>query len=148
VAHKPVETIPVRAAFWAGLPLLVYGSWRLRARPPASFAFGIAWFLLFVPQVWEHTEILIFLTLPALGRRCQWLFVALLAATFFYNGTQQDLLREVARGERPASVLAAFLWIYPALNLAALAAVLSGRNGARESAGPARETAADRARAS
>lgn len=136
-ARRPVETLPVRAAFWVGLPLLGYGAWRLRAAPPASFAFGVAWLLLFVPQVWEHTEVLLFLALPALAPRWRWLMATLLAATFFYNDYQQELLGELLRGERGPASLAALLWLYPFLNLLALAALLDGdgsRSGQRAEA--------------
>jgi hypothetical protein len=123
--RRPVATFAVRAAFWAGLPLLAWGAWRLRAEALAAFGFGAAWLLLFVPQVWEHTEILLFLALPGLAPRWRWAFVALLAATFFYNDVQQELLREVLRGERPPGALRALLWLYPSLALLAQGALLA-----------------------
>ena len=132
-ARAPVESLPVRAVFWAGLPLAAWGAWRLRAAPEAAFAFGLAWTLLFVPQIWEHTELLLFAALPALLPRWRLAALALLAATFFYAGLQQQLLREVLSGARPAAALGALLWFYPSLNLLVLGAAL--QSGVRRAAG-------------
>lgn len=122
--RAPVRSFPVRGVFWAGLPLLAWASWRLRARPPAALACGIAWTLLFVPQIWEHTEILLFAALPALPRRYQGILAAMLALTFFYNQSQQELLAGALRGESAATPIGLLLWLYPALNLLAFAAAL------------------------
>lgn len=140
-ARAPVESLPVRALFWAALPLAAWGAWRLRRAPEAAFAFGLAWTLLFVPQIWEHTELLLFAALPALLPRWRRVALALLAATFFYGGLQQGLLREVLSGARPAISLAALLLFYPSLNLLVLGAALESgepragkrRSGARAS---------------
>lgn len=127
----PVETLPVRAAFWLGLPLLVWGARRLRAEPVPALSFGLAWTLLFVPQVWEHTEILLFAALPGLARRYQLGLAAMLAATFFYNGWQQRLLGAALAGEGGASPIALLLWLYPAIHLYVLLAAMAsaGRSG-------------------
>ncbi len=141
-ARGPVGSWPVRSAFFVGLPLLAWGSWRLRRRPEPALAFGIAWTLLFVPQIWEHTEILLFATLPALAPRWRWPVIALLAATCFYGGIQQELLRAVLAGARPPASLAALLLLYPSLNLLVLGAALTGegRDPSRGSASAARPT--------
>ena len=123
-SSRPVETVPVRAAFWLGLPLLVWGTLRLREQPSQAFAFGIAWMLLFVPQVWEHTEILLFAALPALARRYQLALAAALAATFFYNGAQQRLLIRALQGQSGPEPVTLLLWLYPAIALFVLLAAL------------------------
>jgi alpha-1,2-mannosyltransferase len=137
-ARGPVGTWPVRSAFWIGLPLLAWGSWRLRRSPEAGLAFGIGWTLLFVPQIWEHTEILLFAAVPALASRWRWPVLALLAATCFYGGLQQGLLRDVLAATRPPLSLAALLLLYPSLNLLVLAAALAGDAGGNAGAARAR----------
>lgn len=127
----PVRTKPVRAVFWLGLPLLALGLRRLRDDPEAAVAYSYAWILLAVPQIWDHTEILLFLVLPALVRRYRLLLAALLAASFFYNGMLQPMLIAAARGGTPAEAVRLLLWLFPALNLLAAAAVLASHEGRR-----------------
>ena len=98
----------------------------------------MAWTLLFVPQVWEHTELLLFAALPGLAPRWRLAVLALLAATFFYGSLQQELLRGVLAGARPAAALEAFLLLYPALNLLVLGAALASGEPARSRARSAR----------
>ncbi len=123
-ARRAVDSIPVRAVFWLALPLLGWGAWRLRATPGAAYAFGIAWTLLFVPQIWEHTEVLLIAALPALGARWRAAAVALLGASFFYGELQQTLLREVLAGTRSAATLQALLLFYPVLGSMVLVGAL------------------------
>lgn len=137
-ARAPVETWPVRAVFWAGLPLAAWGSWRLRRAPEAALAFGVAWTLLFVPQIWEHTELLLFAAVPALAPRWRAVVLAVLGLTCFYGGAQQELLRGVLAGTRPAAALAALLLLYPALNLLVLGAALAAGEPPRPRARGAR----------
>jgi hypothetical protein len=128
--RAPVTTPAVRALFWAGLPLLALGLFRLRRSGAAALAFALAFVLLFVPQVWDHTELLLFAALPALPRRHLLVAAALLAATVFYNPLQQPLLHEVLRGEKPPIALQSLLLWFPALNLFVLASALAaGRDG-------------------
>lgn len=128
-AREPVRSLPVRAVFWLGLPLLGWGAWRLRAAPVAALGFGLAWTLLFVPQIWEHTEILLFAALPAVAPRWRWPVVALLAATAFYGPLQQGALARVLSGESPPATLGLLLLLYPSLNLLVLAGALAGAPG-------------------
>jgi hypothetical protein len=141
-ARAPVESWPVRAVFWFGVPLLVWGSWRLRRAPEPALAFGLAWTLLFVPQIWEHTELLLFAVLPALASRWRAIVLGGLALTLFYGGLQQELLRAVLSGTRPAAALEALLLLYPFLNLLVLGAALASGDaqGARAEAEGARAT--------
>jgi hypothetical protein len=139
LSPRPVESIPVRAAFWLGLPLLAWGAVRLREQPPQAFAFGVAWMLLFVPQIWEHTEIVLFAAIPALARRHQLVLAAALAATFFYNGAQQSLLMKALRGEGGTLPVTLLLWLYPAIHFLVLLAALET---AEKAAAPAGEAAA------
>lgn len=129
--RAPVDSIWVRGVTLAGLPLLAWGTARLRREAERLGGFALAWVLLFVPQIWDHTEILLFLVLPALAARWAWALAALLAATWFYNGTVQDLLARTLSGELPPLALRCFLLLYPALALLALAATLVPPDGAR-----------------
>lgn len=120
-----VSTPAVRWLFWLGLPLYAIGLRRLRHSSSAALAFTVAFVLLFVPQIWDHTELLLFAVLPALPRRHLLAAAALLAASFFYNDLQQPLLHEVLRGEKPPWALQSLLLWFPALNFLVLAAALS-----------------------
>ncbi|GMU67517.1 MAG: hypothetical protein AMXMBFR36_37910 [Acidobacteriota bacterium] len=127
-----VATPVVRGLFWLGLPLYALGLARLRRSPAAALAFALAFVLLFVPQIWDHTELLLFAALPALPRRHLLALTALLAASAAYNALQQPLLHEVLRGEKPPLALQSLLLWFPAVNLLALGAALAA---GRESAG-------------
>lgn len=122
--RAPVDALWIRAIALAGLALLAWGTWKLRRAPERLAALSIAWVLLFVPQIWDHTEILLFLVLPALAARWAWALTGLLAATFFYNGAVQDLLDRTLAGEVPPLALRALLLLYPAIALLALATTL------------------------
>jgi hypothetical protein len=122
--RSPVDAPWIRALALAGLPLLAWGTLRLRRAPERLAAFGIAWALLFVPQIWDHTEILLFLVLPALAARWAWALTALLAGTFFYNGAIQDLLGRTLAGQLSPLALRCLLLLYPAFALLALATTL------------------------
>jgi hypothetical protein len=121
----PVELPGLRWLFLAGLPLLALGLARLRRASDAALAFALAWTLLFVPQIWDHTEILLLLVLPALTRRHALAVGALLAASVVYQPFLQPLLLETLRGESPPAALRALLLFFPSLNLLALAAALA-----------------------
>ena len=75
-----------------------------------------------MPQVWDHTEILLFAALPALPRGRALALAALLGASVAYNALQQPLLMEVLRREKPPLALQSLLLYFPALNLLALGA--------------------------
>lgn len=130
--REKVATPVVRGLFWLGLPLYAFGLARLRRTPAAALAFSLAFVLLFVPQVWDHTELLLFAVLPALPRRHLLALTALLAASVAYNALQQPLLHEVLRGEKPPFALQSLLLWFPAVNLLALGAALAAGH---ESAG-------------
>lgn len=132
--RAPVDSPWIRALVLAGLPLLVWGTLRLRRTPERLAAFSIAWTLLFVPQIWDHTEILLFLVLPALAARWAWALAALLAGTFFYNGLVQDLLGRTLAGELPPLAARCLLLLYPALALLALATTLVAPGGGARAA--------------
>lgn len=128
--RAPVATPAVRLLFWCALPFWAWGVARLRRRPDAALAFTLPFLLLAVPQVWDHTEILLFAALPALSRRYALALAGLLAASVFYNGLQQPLLMEVLRREKPPFALQSLLLYFPALNLLALGAALESRPSA------------------
>jgi hypothetical protein len=123
--RAPVDNVAVRGLFWAALPLLALALHRLRDDADAALAFTYGWILLAVPQIWDHTEILLFLLLPALVPRYLALVALLLAASTFYNGALQPMLIAAARGDGSAAAVRIFLTLFPALNLAAAAAVLA-----------------------
>jgi hypothetical protein len=133
--RAPIGGWAVRGLFWAALPLLALGLWRLRESADAAVAFTVGWILLAVPQIWDHTELLLFLLLPALGPAYLVPLVLLLALTAFYNGALQPLLVAAARGEAPASAVRLLMTVFPALNLAATAAVVASA-AKRRAAGP------------
>jgi len=135
----------VRALFWLALPALAFGLWRSREDAQTAIAFGYAWVLLAVPQIWDHTEIVLFLALPALVPRYRWLLIGLLAATAGYNALLRPMLLAAAQGLYAAAGARLFLWLYPLLNLLTAAALLASRPDAaapRRSPAPAPETAA------
>jgi hypothetical protein len=125
----------VRGLFWAALPLLALGLWRLRDDADEVVAFAVGWILLAVPQIWDHTELLLFLLLPALAPAYLVPLVLLLELTALYNGALQPLLIAAARGEAPASAVRLLMTVFPALNLAATAAVVASA-AKRRAAGP------------
>lgn len=120
-----VRSPVVRSLFWLLLPALAFGLWRLRADAQAAVAFGYAWTLLAVPQIWDHTEIVLFLVLPALVLRYRWLLAGLLAASAGYNALLRPLLGAAAQGLAPAAGARLFLWLYPLLNLLAAASLVA-----------------------
>ena len=136
--RAPVATPAVRALFWLALPLWALGLARLRRDPEAALAFTLPFLLLAVPQIWDHTEILLFAVLPSLPRRHAAALAALLAASCFYNALQQPLLHEVLRREKPPFALQSLLLYFPALNLLALGAALSLRRDGSAPAADAR----------
>jgi hypothetical protein len=140
--RAPVSTPTVRWLFWLALPLWGWGAARLRRHPDAALAFTLAFLLLAVPQIWDHTEILLFAALSALPRGRALALAALLAASVAYNALQQPLLMEVLRREKPPLALQSLLLYFPALNLLALGAALEAATragtGRSEPAGDAR----------
>jgi hypothetical protein len=132
--RAPVDALWIRAIPLVGLPLLAWGTLRLRRAPERLAAYALAWVLLFVPQIWDHTEILLFLVLPALAARWAWTLTALLAGTFFYNGATQDLLGRTLGGELSPLALRCLLLLYPALALLALATTVVEPGGERATA--------------
>jgi len=121
----PVDNLAVRGIFWAALALLALALRRLRDDAEAALAFTFAWILLAVPQIWDHTEILLFLVLPSLAGRYRLLVGGLLAASCFYNGALQPLLVAAARGDGSAAAVRLFLGLFPALNFVAAAGIVA-----------------------
>ncbi len=130
--RAPVDSPWVRWLPFAGLPLLAWGAARLRGDPGRLTAFALCWTLLFVPQIWDHTEILLLLALPFVPARWGWTLAGLLAATWFYAPMVQRLLGRVLAGETPPLTLRLLLVFYPALALLTLAATLIDPDPERE----------------
>ena len=121
----PIEIPGLEWLFAAGLAVLVLGAARLRRAPEAALAFALAWTLLFVPQIWDHSEILLFVLLPALTPRHAIAIGALLAASVVYNAYLQPLLGATLAGETSPTAMRMLLLYFPSLNLLALAAALA-----------------------
>jgi len=126
--RRPVTRPVVRWAMWIGLPFWLLGLHRLRRSPEAALAFTYAWILLAVPQIWDHTEIVLFLALPALAVRHRWLLVGLLAASAAYNPVLQPMLIAAARGDGSALAVRIFLSLFALLNLLVAAMALAARD--------------------
>jgi len=133
--REPAAELLTRVLPWVGMALLALAAVRLRRDPERLAAAAIAIVLLAVPQVWDHTEILLFVALPALPRRAIWAFAALLALSAGYGALVGQGLESVLRGRLAPAPVALLLFSYPATNLALLAVTLF--------AGPRPERATD-----
>jgi hypothetical protein len=117
--------------FWLALPIFGWLVYRLRHDESRALAVTVPFLLLFVPKIWDHTQILffaLFLT-GALVRRTKVIFLAYLLLSFAYFPLVQHLLTEALRGEGSAGIVHATLLYYPLLNLLAAAAILSPEEG-------------------
>jgi hypothetical protein len=132
---EPAAVALTRALLLVGAALLVLAAARLRRDPERLTAAALAAVLLCVPQVWDHTEVLLFAALPALPRRAVWAMAGALALSAGYGPLVGAGLERVLRGAMPAEPLAALLLFYPLLNLALLGTALA--------AGPRPAAAAD-----
>jgi len=132
--REPAAELLTHVLPFVGLAILAAAAARLRRDPERLIAASLAAVLLVVPQVWDHTEILLFVALPALPRRAVWTFAALFALSAGYAPLVGRALELVLHGALPASPVALLLLFYPLLNLALLAVALA--------AGPRPETAA------
>lgn len=97
-------------------------AWLAPLEPAAP---GRAAVLLCVPQVWDHTEVLLFAALPALPRRAIWALAGALALSAGYGPLVGAGLERVLRGGLPAAPVAGLLLFYPFLNLALLGTALA-----------------------
>lgn len=129
----------VLALFWIGLPCFVALVYRHRRELDRTIALTIPFVLLFFPQVWEHTELLVVLLLltPALPRRGAWLLAAALAASAAYVPAVANMMREALAGRGAVASLRLALLFYPALNLLMAALLLGREDGGAEPAPPA-----------
>ncbi len=125
--REPVAAELVRAVLVAGLAALVWASWRLRAQPERLLACGLAVALLAVPQVWDHTAILLFVALPALPRRWILGLALALTATAFYADSAAAALRGALSGDLPWLAARLLLMLYPLLFATVAAGALWGR---------------------
>lgn len=113
--------------FWLSLPLWGWLVWRLRDDPVRALALTLPYILLFVPKIWDHTQILffgLFLT-GVLARRTTAMLLAYLLLSFAYFALVQHLLGEAIKGTVSTATLHATLLYYPVLNVLALAAILA-----------------------
>ncbi len=113
--------------FWLALPVYLFLVYRLRHDEPRALAITIPFLLLFIPKIWDHTQILffaLFLT-GALMRRTKAILLAYLLLSFAYFPLVQHLLTEAISGEGSAGIVHLTLLYYPVLSLLAAAAILS-----------------------
>jgi len=122
--RRPVRSPWIRWAMWTGVPLWLLGLHRLRRAPEAALAFTFAWVLLAVPQIWDHTEVVLFLALPALLGRYRWWLAGLLGTSAGYNAMLQPMLLAAARGEGSANAVRILLFLFPLLNLLTAALIV------------------------
>jgi hypothetical protein len=138
--------------FWLSLPLWGWLVWRLRDDLARALALTVPYLLLFVPKIWDHTQILffaLFLT-GVLARRTTTTLLAYLLLSFAYFTLVQHLLGEAIKGTISTATLHATLLYYPVLNVLALAAVLAprSRTGGRAEPALAADSPAERNRES
>ena len=123
--REPAAELLTRTLLLLGGGVLVAVTARLRRDPERLLAASIAAVLLFVPQVWDHTEILLFVALPALPRRIAWPLAALLALTVGYAPLVARGLAGALGGSAAPALVAGLLMVYPALNLLVLGSALA-----------------------
>ncbi len=123
--REPAAELLTRALLVLGVAVLVAVTARLRRDPERLLAASIATVLLFVPQIWDHTEILLFVALPALPRRALWCLVGCLALTVGYAPLVARGLAGALGGSAAPVAVAALLMLYPLLNLAVLGSTLA-----------------------
>lgn len=123
--REPAAELLTRALPLMGLAVLAVAAVRLRRDPERLVAASLAVVLLVVPQVWDHTEILLFVALPALPRRAIWTSAALFALSAGYAPLVGHGLERVLHGALPATPVALLLLFYPLLNLGLLAVALA-----------------------
>lgn len=122
---EPAAVALTRVLLGAGAALLLLAAARLRRDPERLAAAALAAVLLCVPQVWDHTEVLLFAALPALPRRAIWALAGALALSAGYGPLVGAGLERVLRGGLPAAPVAGLLLFYPFLNLALLGTALA-----------------------
>jgi hypothetical protein len=112
--------------FWISLPLYGIAVYRLRDDEPRALALTIPYLLLFVPKIWDHTEILFYgvFVAGALVSRTKAILLGYLLLSFAYFPLVQHLLSEAIRGSGPAAIVHAVLLYYPVLNLLTLLAIV------------------------
>jgi hypothetical protein len=135
--RNPVDHPAVRYLFWLSLPAFLYLLYRLRRDETRALALTIPYLLLFTQQVWDHTQLLLFLLflIPALARPPTVVLALLLCASVSYGPAIDQLLVQVFSGLRPPSALRGALLFYPALSVLAAVALLGRRGGSAPSEG-------------
>jgi hypothetical protein len=118
-----------------GAALLAWALWRARRSVERGLAIAIVGLLLFFPLVWDHTAVLLFAALPAMGPHrptLRGLFAALLAATFFYADWQQAALRQMLQGGGSDAALRLLLLVPTAILALAFLALVAFADEAGE----------------
>ena len=112
---------------WLALPLYALLVYRLRRDEWRALAITIPFLLLFVPKIWDHSQILFFALLltGVLARRTKAILLAYLLLSFAYFPLVQHVLLEAIRGTGSTATAHGLLLYYPILNLLAAAAILS-----------------------
>ena len=128
-SNRPIESVSLELLFWISLPLFAYAVYRLRDRWRTALALTVPYLLLFIPKIWDHTQILFFtlFLLAVLPRRAAVISGLLLIASWAYFPLVQRHLLELLQGEGSLVATHALLLFYPLLNLLAAAALLGPR---------------------
>jgi hypothetical protein len=135
-SNKPLESPLLQYLFWLSLPFFAAALYYLRKDQARALALTVPYLLLFIPKIWDHTEILFFtlFSLAALPRRFALLSTVYLCVSWSYFPLVQHLLLEVLQGQRGPGVVHALLLFYPFLNLLAAAVILAPPQGSAPTA--------------
>lgn len=120
----PVTHPLVRWLLPASLPFYLGLIWWRRKDWSWGVAVTIPYLLLFNPQTWEHTELLLLLVLPVLGTRAAILLSVLLCAGVFYRDAILAQALYVVRDGDSGQLLRLVLLYYPLLNVIALVSLV------------------------
>jgi hypothetical protein len=112
---------------WLSLAIWLALLYRLRHDEWRALAITIPYLLLFIPKIWDHSQILFFglLLVGVLARRTKAILLAYLLLSFPYFSLVQHTLLEAIKGTGSVGTAHAVLLYYPVLNLLAAAAILS-----------------------
>ena len=120
----PVVHPLVRWLLPASLPFSLGQIWWRRKDWLWGVAVTTPYLLLFNPQTWEHTELLLLLVLPVLGTRTAVLLSVMLCAGFFYRDVIIAQALYILRDGNSGQLLRLVLLYYPLLNLIALVSLI------------------------
>ena len=98
--------------------------WRRRNEWQRGVALTVPYLLLFIPQTWEHSEVLLLLVIPSLATAPALILAALLSLGWFYVDVMWHLAVGVHRDGDSGTLWRLVMLYYPLLNIYALVALL------------------------